>query len=124
VENLFSVSTYTLGRLPEVLCRARNAEMDLKGLRTRIQGKVTAASHAGYEALRRGMIWNQLTPTRYPRVVVQVAHESDVIETVRFAPTQNMKIAVRVGGYRWVVFPLCDGSLSIDLGRGGEGIPF
>ncbi len=91
--------------------------MDLKVLRSRIEGIVTMSTDVGYEELRRGMIWNQLTPGRYPQVVVQVANEQDVVEAVLFARTQNMKIAVRGGGHSWVGFPLCDGSLLIDLGR-------
>lgn len=91
--------------------------MDVKALQSRIEGKVTVATDAGYEDLRRSLIWNQLTPMRYPQVVVQVASEQDVIEAVRFARTQNMNIAVRGGGHSWVGFPLCNGSLLIDLGR-------
>lgn len=89
----------------------------MKALQSRIEGKVTVAADAGYEDLRRSLIWNQLTPMRYPEVVVQVANEQDVVEAVRFARTQNMKIAVRGGGHSWVGFPLCNGSLLIDLGR-------
>ncbi|GJL60982.1 MAG: oxidoreductase [Nitrospirales bacterium] len=91
--------------------------MNVQTLKSRIEGKVTTASDAGYEDLRRSLIWNQLTPMRYPQVVVQVASEQDVIEAVRFARTQNMTIAVRGGGHSWVGFPLCNGSLLIDLGR-------
>ncbi|MGE0474534.1 MAG: FAD-binding oxidoreductase, partial [Nitrospirales bacterium] len=61
--------------------------------------------------------WNRLTPMRYPQVVVQVASEQDVVEAVRFARAENLKISVRGGGHNWVGFPLCDGSLLIDLGR-------
>ncbi|WNM57725.1 FAD-binding oxidoreductase [Candidatus Nitrospira allomarina] len=91
--------------------------MDVKALQNCIEGKVTVATDAGYEDLRRSLIWNQLTPMRYPQVVVQVANEEDVVEAVRFARRQNMKIAVRGGGHSWVGFPLCNGSLLIDLGR-------
>ncbi|MEX0830310.1 MAG: FAD-binding oxidoreductase [Nitrospirales bacterium] len=91
--------------------------MDVKALQSRIAGKVTTATDTGYESLRRELIWNQLTPLRYPQLVVQVANEQDVVEAVRFARSQNMKIAVRGGGHSWVAFPLCDGSLLIDLGR-------
>lgn len=91
--------------------------MDVEALQSRIEGKVTVATDAGYEDLRRSLIWNQLRPMRYPQVVVQVASEQDVVEAVRFARRQNMNIAVRGGGHSWVGFPLCNGSLLIDLGR-------
>jgi FAD/FMN-containing dehydrogenase len=91
--------------------------MEVKELQSRIEGKVTTATEAGYENLRREIIWNQLTPMRYPQLVVQVATEHDVVEAVRFARTNGMKIAVRGGGHSWVGFSLRDGSLLIDLGR-------
>jgi FAD/FMN-containing dehydrogenase len=91
--------------------------MNVNELQSRIEGKVTTATDADYENLRRGMIWNQLTPTRYPQMIVQVATEHDVVEAVRFARAHRMKIAVRGGGHSWVGFSLRDGSLLIDLGR-------
>jgi FAD/FMN-containing dehydrogenase len=90
--------------------------MEVKELRSRIEGKVTAATDEGYENLRREMSWNQLTPARYPQLVAQVATEQDVVEAVRFARAHRMKIAVRGGGHSWVGFSLRDGSLLIDLG--------
>jgi FAD/FMN-containing dehydrogenase len=91
--------------------------MDVKELQRCIEGQVTTATDAGYEHLRREIIWNQLTPTRYPQLLVQVATEHDIVEAVRFARTHRMNIAVRGGGHSWVGFSLRDGSLLIDLGR-------
>ncbi len=91
--------------------------MEVEALQSRIEGTVTTATDAGYERLRREIIWNQLTPARYPRLIVQVANEQDVVEAVRFARTHRMKIAVRGGGHSWVGFSLRDESLLIDLGR-------
>jgi FAD/FMN-containing dehydrogenase len=89
----------------------------MKELQSRIEGKVTGATDAGYEQLRREMIWNQLTPMRYPQLIVQVATEHDVVEAVRFAGTHRMKIAVRGGGHSCISASLRDESLLIDLGR-------
>jgi FAD/FMN-containing dehydrogenase len=91
--------------------------MDVQELQSRIEGKVTIATDAGYEHLRREIIWKHQTPARYPQLVVQVATEHDVIEVVRFARANRMKIAVRGGGHSWVGFSLRDGSVLIDLGR-------
>lgn len=91
--------------------------MEVKELRSRIEGDVTTSADAGYENLRRGIIWNQLTPARYPRLVVQAAKAHDVVEAVQMARTHGMKIAVRGGGHSWVGFSLRDESLLIDLGR-------
>lgn len=78
---------------------------------------MTTSTDPRYEQLRRNLIWNQLTPTRYPQLVVQVASEHDVVEAVQYARANNMKIAVRGGGHSWIGFSLCNGSLLIDLGR-------
>jgi len=91
--------------------------MEVKELQSRIEGEVTTATDAKYENLRREIIWNQLTPARYPQLIVHVATEQDVVEAVRFARTHGMKIAVRGGGHSWVGFSLRDESLLIDLGR-------
>ena len=90
--------------------------MRVKELRRRIEGKVTTATDAGYEQLRREMNWNQLTPMRYPQLIVQVATEADVVEAVRFARTHEMKISVRGGGHSCIGAALRDESLLIDLG--------
>jgi FAD/FMN-containing dehydrogenase len=90
--------------------------MEVKELQSRIQGSLMARTDPGYDNLRRQIIWNQLTPPRYPELIVQVASEGDVVEAVRFARSHRMKIAVRGGGHSWVGFPLQDESLLIDLG--------
>ena len=50
---------------------------------------MTIATDTGYEHLRHEMNWNQLTPMRYPQLIVQVATEYDVVEAVRFARTHG-----------------------------------
>lgn len=91
--------------------------MDVRLLQNHIEAKVTTSFDAGYEHLRRAMVWNQFTPPRQPRMIVQVTTESDVVETIGFARANGIKIAVRGGGHSWVGFPLRDESLLIDLGR-------
>ena len=91
--------------------------MEVKALQSCIEGRVTTATDAGYENLRRELVWNQLTPARYPQLIVQVATEHDVVEAVRFARANRLKIAVRGGGHSWVGFALRDDSLLLDLGR-------
>ena len=90
--------------------------MEVGELRGRIEGKVTTSTDPGYEYLRCGMVWNQLTPARYPRLIVQAATEYDVVEAVQFAGVHRLKVAVRGGGHSWVGFSLRDESLLLDLG--------
>jgi FAD/FMN-containing dehydrogenase len=94
--------------------------MELAELRNRIRGNVTVRSDAGYENRRRSVVWNGLVPRRYPRVIVEVANENDVIEAIRFARSRDLKIAVRGGGHSWAGFALRDESLLIDLQRFNE----
>lgn len=91
--------------------------MDLQAFRGGISGKVTAVSEAEYENLRRELVWNEFKPARCPRLIVQAVNERDVIEAVRFARANGMKIAERGGGHSWVGFSLRDESLLIDLVR-------
>src|ERR1700694_3134243 len=91
--------------------------MDPHALQTRLSGKVTAAGDPAYENLRRQLIWNEFKPARFPKLIISVANEQDVIDAVRFARGNGMKVAVRGGGHSWVGFSLRDDGLLIDLGK-------
>jgi FAD/FMN-containing dehydrogenase len=88
-----------------------------KELQARIEGTVTNTSDSHYESLRRATVWNRLVPDRFPRLIVQAAGEHDVVEAVKFARANQMKVSLRGGGHSWVGFSLRDDSLLIDLGR-------
>jgi FAD/FMN-containing dehydrogenase len=90
--------------------------MDTAALQDRIEGRITKASDATYDAIRRSLVWHELKPDRYPAAVVHVAGEQDVVEAVRFAQEQGLHIAVRGGGHNWAGFSLRNESLLIDLG--------
>jgi FAD/FMN-containing dehydrogenase len=91
--------------------------MDPKELQNQIEGSVTISTDAAYSQLRRDAVWPHNTPERYPRLIVQVASQNDIVQAVKFARSAGMKIAVRGGGHSWVGFSLRDDSLLIDLGR-------
>ncbi|MGH7905102.1 MAG: FAD-binding oxidoreductase [Candidatus Binataceae bacterium] len=91
--------------------------MDLKTLRDRVEGDVTANTDAAYESLRSDMVWNLLRPARRPELIVRAANERDVAEAIGFASSNRMKLAVRGGGHSWCGFSLRDGGLLIDLSR-------
>ncbi|GEM_PF-3576756 len=91
--------------------------MKLKELRDRIRGEVTTSSERAYAVLRRSLMWNQLVPERYPRAIVQPDSEADVVEVVKFARANQLKVAVRGGGHSWIGYSLHDDGLLIDLGR-------
>ncbi len=91
--------------------------MELSSLRSRIRGTVTLPTDSGYEHLRRSLVWHLQVPERRPRAIVRVADVEDVIETVRFARANRLKLAIRGGGHSWVAFSLRDDTLLIDLDR-------
>jgi FAD/FMN-containing dehydrogenase len=91
--------------------------VDLKELRSRVTGAITTSDDGHYDRLRRSMVWNQLVPERRPRIIVQAANENAVVESVKFARTNGMKVSIRGGGHSWIGFSLCDDTLLIDLGR-------
>jgi FAD/FMN-containing dehydrogenase len=91
--------------------------VEFKELGAHVQGRVTNSTDISYESLRRSMIWNQLVPERHPRIIVEADDENDVVEAVRFARANRMKVAERGGGHSWVGFSLREDSLLIDLGR-------
>ena len=89
--------------------------MDVAELRRRLEGKATSRTDSDYETIRRSMCWNQLTPARYPEIIVHVTSEADVSEALEFARANGMKVAVRGGGHSWVGFSLRNGSVLVDL---------
>lgn len=91
--------------------------MDVNSLRARISGRVIEAADSDYEAVRAALVWNALKPERRPALVVQVASEADITETIRFARSQALRVAVRSGGHSWCGTPLRDGAVVLDLSR-------
>src|SRR5215469_706821 len=91
--------------------------MELSSLRSRIRGTITLATDTGYEHLRRSLVWHLQVPERDPQAIIRVADVQDVIESVRFARANRLKLAIRGGGHSWVGFSLRDDTLLIDLDR-------
>jgi FAD/FMN-containing dehydrogenase len=71
----------------------------------------------GYEAARRGAVWNAFTPPRFPDRIVIAASEADVVRAVRDARDGGMRIGVRSGGHSWAGNHVRDGGLLLDLSR-------
>jgi FAD/FMN-containing dehydrogenase len=91
--------------------------MTMESLRELISGTVLHRGDPDYEQARRAPGWNGIKPERYPDLIVQVASEDDVIETVNFAREQHMKIGIRGGGHNWCAAALQEGGILLDLSR-------
>ncbi|HZP41875.1 MAG TPA: FAD-binding oxidoreductase [Candidatus Binatia bacterium] len=85
-------------------------------MQERIAGRITKASDATYDTIRRDLVWHELEPARYPAAIVHVASEQDVVEAIRFARDRKLNVAVRGGGHNWAGFSLRNESLLVDLG--------
>ena len=71
----------------------------------------------GYEAARRGTVWNQRVPGRYPDVIVQAVDDDDVVTALRYAKANGHKVSIRSGGHSWAANHLRDGTLLLDVNR-------
>jgi FAD/FMN-containing dehydrogenase len=80
-----------------------------------MKGRALTAAAGDFEAVVAGGQWNRLLPARRPDAVTRVADEQDVVEAVRFARANDLKIAVRGGGHNWCHPALRNGGLMIDL---------
>ena len=60
-------------------------------------------------------MWNALTPERYPDVIVRATSEQEVVEAVRTARSDGLRIAVRSGGHSWSGNHVRDGGMLLDL---------
>ena len=80
-------------------------------------GDVVERGAPGYESLRTGMTWSEITPGRFPDVIVRPASERDVQAAVALARDRGLRIAVRSGGHSWCGSPLRSDGLLLDLSR-------
>ena len=85
-------------------------------------GTLLRRGEEGYEAARRGAVWNARTPDRHPEAIVLAASEADAVAAVRLARERGLTVTVRSGGHSWAGNHLRDGSVLIDLSalRGHE----
>jgi FAD/FMN-containing dehydrogenase len=69
----------------------------------------------GYESARAAMLSDELTPPRYPEVIVRATSVEDVREAIALARSRGLKVTVRAGGPGRCGSPLRDGGLLIDV---------
>ncbi|MGC8660696.1 MAG: FAD-binding oxidoreductase, partial [Desulfomonilaceae bacterium] len=92
-----------------------HSTLDVSALRKIIKGRVLTKSDADFEKVALN-VWNKYgNDNRRPQLIVRVADEHDVIEAVRYARTNKLKIAVRGGGHNWCNPSLRNGGMMIDL---------
>jgi FAD/FMN-containing dehydrogenase len=78
----------------------------------RVRGTVVLPGDADYDLARQ--VWNGVHDKR-PELVVRCAGVPDVIETVAFARSEGLPLAIRGGGHSVAGFSTCDGGVVLDL---------
>jgi FAD/FMN-containing dehydrogenase len=82
-----------------------------------MHGRTLRRGDDGYEEARRAAVWNARTPQRYPDLIVEAEVEADLVEAVRLARAEGMKVGVRSGGHSWAGNHLRDGGMLLDASR-------
>ncbi len=89
--------------------------LDTNTLRKSVKGDVLSATDSDFEKVALD-IWNKYGPIkRRPQLIVRVADEQDVVEAVRFARANKLKVTVRGGGHHWSNSSLRNSGVMIDL---------
>jgi len=84
----------------------------VQALRERLRGSLLLPGEPGYDESRS--IWNAMIDRR-PAAIVRAAGAADVIQTVGFAGTHGLLLAVKGGGHNIAGNAVCDGGLMLDL---------
>ena len=77
------------------------------------EGRILRPGDDGYEALRRRG-HNAVKPERYPELIVRPETEAEVVQAVRLARSEGLRVKPRSGGHSWTASSVRDGML-IDL---------
>jgi hypothetical protein len=84
----------------------------VEALASTLRGELIRRADRTYNEHRR--VWNG-SINRHPALIARCAGVADVIETVRFARSHGLLVAVRGGGHSYPGLSVCDGGMVIDL---------
>ncbi len=87
-------------------------ESTIQDFKASLRGALLRPAETGYDDARR--IWNGMIDKR-PALIARCRGVADVINSVRFARTHDLLVAVRGGGHNVAGNAVCDGGLMIDL---------
>lgn len=89
-------------------------ESAVQDLKASLRGALLRPGEAGYDDARK--IWNGMIDKR-PALIACCRGVADVIDSINFARTHDLLVAVRGGGHNVAGNAVCDGGLMIDLSR-------
>lgn len=80
-------------------------------------GRRFALGENGYEAALFGTSFNRFDPGRRPAKIVQANDVADIVEAMRQANAEGLKVSICSGGHSWAQNHFRDGTLLLDLSR-------
>ena len=86
-------------------------------LKEKITGNVISGDDENYAARTDSLTWQLRKTERRPDAIVQAESVDDVINTVKFAGRNSMKVGIRTGGHSWVSSAVRDGGMTLDMSR-------
>ena len=87
-------------------------EASVEEFQNSLRGPLIRPGDEEYDEVRQ--VWNGMID-RKPALIVRCAGVSDVIQSVNFARTHNLLVAVRGGGHNVAGYGVCEGGIMIDL---------
>jgi len=87
-------------------------ESTIGDFKASLSGALLRPGETGYDDARK--IWNGMIDKR-PALIARCRGAADVVNSVRFARTHDLLLAVRGGGHNLAGNAVCDGGLMIDL---------
>lgn len=83
----------------------------------KFKGEVFSSSDTDFKNAAFTGLWNKLDPKpfRLPQFIARVADEDDVVQAVKFARANKLKVSVRGGGHNWCAPSLRNSGVMIDL---------
>ncbi len=81
------------------------------------RGQIFWKNDEGYEEARFSRVFNHRRPKseRYPEAIFIPENENDVVEAVKYANENNLKIAVRAGGHSWAIWSVRESGILVDM---------
>lgn len=86
---------------------------ELDALSSRLSGEILTPGGEAYDAARA---LNNFTYDRHPSLIVRVKNTADVVETLRYATSRGLRLAIKSGGHSIAGHSGSDGAISIDFG--------
>lgn len=90
------------------------SESEISKLESHLRGEIILPDDESYSEARK--LWNGLIDKK-PGLIIQTVGVSDIIDSVNFARTHDLQLAVRGGGHNVAGHAMSDGGMVIDLSR-------